>query len=60
MKTLLKNLAELLKVKSIITLTVIAGATYGFVVGIVDGAVYAAFAASIITYYFTRNDINPR
>ena len=54
MKTFTENLANLIKVKTLITLTIIAGVTYGFIVGIVQSETYCAFAGSIITYYFTK------
>ena len=53
MKTAITNL---LKVKSIITLAIIGGVTYGFVVGTVPSEAYCAFAGSVITYYFTKKD----
>lgn len=53
----MKNaLISLLKVKSIITLTIIGGVTYGFVAGTVDPATYCGFAGAVITYFFTRKD----
>jgi len=56
MKTFTENLANLIKVKTLITLTIIAGVTYGFIVGMVQAETYCAFAGSIITYYFTKKD----
>lgn len=53
---LLINIAELFKVKSIITLTIIAAITYGFVVRIVPVELYASYAASIVTYYFMKKE----
>jgi hypothetical protein len=52
----LTNIAELFKVKSLITLAIISGVTYGFVVSIVPSEAYCGFAGSVITYYFTRKD----
>lgn len=54
---MLQNLASLLKVKSIITLAIIGGVTYGFVVGIVPSEAYCGFAGSVITYYFTKDGV---
>jgi hypothetical protein len=51
---LVNNLAELFKVKSMITLTITAAITYGFVKELVPVELYATYAGSIITYYFTR------
>jgi hypothetical protein len=48
------NLANLIKVKTIITLVIICGVTYGFVVGLVQPEVYCTLAGSIVTYYFTK------
>ena len=56
MKTFTENLANLIKVKTLITLTIIAGVTYGFIVGMVQAETYCAFAGSIITYYFTKRE----
>ena len=53
---LLSNIADLVKVKSMITLTITAAITYGFVKGIVPVELYASYAGSIITYYFTKKD----
>lgn len=56
MDTFIKNLANLIKVKTVITFTIIAGVTYGFITGTVQSETYCAFAGSIITYYFTRQE----
>lgn len=58
MDTFVKNLANLIKVKTVITFVIIAGVTYGFIVGTVEPQTYCAFAGSIITYYFTRKEID--
>jgi hypothetical protein len=52
----LTNIAELFKVKSLITLTITAAITYGFVIKIVPVELYASYAGSIITYYFTKRE----
>lgn len=52
----INNIAELLKVKSLITLTITAAITYGFVKGFVPVELYASYAGSIITYYFTKKE----
>ena len=49
-----ENLANLIKIKSIITLVIVGGVTYGFIMGTVLAETYCTFAASIITYYFTK------
>lgn len=56
MDTFIKNLANLIKVKTVITFTIIAGVTYGFIIGSVQSETYCAFAGSIITYYFTKSE----
>jgi len=56
MKEFLINLANLIKVKTIITLVIIAGVTWGFATGVVNSETYCAFAGSIITYYFTKSE----
>jgi hypothetical protein len=54
---MLTNLANLFKVKSIITLAIIGGVTYGFIVGTVPSEAYCGFAGSVITYYFTKQEV---
>ena len=56
LKLLLRNLANLVKVKTIITVIVITALTVAFLNGSVQVEVYAPFAATIITYYFTKNE----
>ena len=53
---LLVNIAELFKVKSLITLTITSAITYGFIIGSVPVELYATYASSIITYYFTKKE----
>ena len=53
---LITNIAELFKVKTIITLMVISASTYGFIKGLVTGELYATYVGAIITYYFTRKE----
>lgn len=54
--TFMKNLANLLKVKTIITITIIAASTAGFLRGLVPVDLYMAMATAIVTYYFTKSD----
>jgi hypothetical protein len=54
LKTLLKNLAELLKVKTLITLAIIVSLCWAFLRGEVPTELFAAVASSVITYYFTK------
>lgn len=60
MKTFITNLANLIKVKTLITLTIIGVVSYGFIVGSVQAETYCAFAGSIITYYFTKAESEGR
>ena len=55
-KTLLLNIANLFKVKTILSLSVIATTCILTVKGLVSTEAFMAIAASIITYYFTRKD----
>lgn len=51
-----EKIAKLIDVKSIVTFAIIGGLTYGFVAGKIQPETYAAFGATIITYYFTRKE----
>ena len=52
-----EKIAKLIEVKSILSFVVIIGVTYGFITGLVTSETYCALATSIITYYFTRNNV---
>ena len=54
MKTLLKNLANLFKVKTLITFCIIASLCYAFLKGNIPSELFAAIAGSVVTYYFTK------
>ena len=54
MKTLLKNLANLFKVKTLITFCIIASLCYAFLKGNIPSELFAAVASSVVTYYFTK------
>lgn len=57
LETLIKigeNIANLLKVKTIITIMVLGALTIAFLDGIVPVELYASIATAIITYYFTK------
>ncbi len=56
METFKTNLANLIKVKTLITLTIIATLTYGFVAGMIDGEKFMTIAIMIVTYYFNKTD----
>lgn len=55
---LLKNLANLFKVKTILSLLIIITTCILTFKNVVDVAAFMAIAGSIITYYFTRKDEN--
>lgn len=50
------NLANLIKVKTLITLTIIAALTYGFVAGLIDAEKFMIVAIMVVTYYFNKKD----
>ena len=54
MKTLWKNLANLFKVKTLITFCIIASLCYAFLKGNIPSELFAAIAGSVVTYYFTK------
>lgn len=55
-EVLLTNLAELFKVKTLVTLTLIGVGSYGFVKNLVSAELYAAWVTAAMTYYFTRKE----
>lgn len=55
-KTLLENLANLLKVKTLITLAVVTALVYGFAVGKIDSENFMLVAIMVVTYYFNKKD----
>ena len=55
-KTFLTNLANLLKVKTILSLSVILTTCILTFKGIISVESFMAIASAIITYYFTKND----
>lgn len=56
LEKLILNAANLIKVKTLITLMVLGALTAAFLRGIVPVELYASIATAIITYYFTRAD----
>ena len=56
LKTLLVNIANLFKVKTILSIGVIATTCYLTIKEVIDPATFMAIASAIITYYFTRKD----
>lgn len=53
---LLENIANLFKVKTILSLLVIITTCVLTIREVIDPATFMTLAASIITYYFTRKD----
>lgn len=56
METFKVNLANLIKVKTLITLTIVAALTYGFLTGLIDGEKFMIVAIMVVTYYFNKKD----
>ncbi|HHX69564.1 MAG TPA: hypothetical protein GX708_16150 [Gallicola sp.] len=54
-ETVLINIANLFKVKSIITLMIISTISILVMKNVEIPSEYAAFAGSIVTYFFTKN-----
>ena len=58
---LLINLANLLKVKTIITLVIIFSFCFKTLVGVEITSEYVMISTAVVTYYFTReNNLNNR
>lgn len=53
---LLTNIADLFKVKTILTLEVITTLTIAFMKGDVPIELYISICTAIVTYYFTKRD----
>lgn len=56
LKTLLTNIANLFKVKTILSLLVIITTCYLTIKEVIDTATFMALASAIITYYFTKKE----
>lgn len=56
LKQLFMNIANLFKVKTILSIGVIATTCYLTIKEVIDPATFMAIASAIITYYFTRKD----
>ena len=55
-ETILNNLANLLKVKSIISIAVVFTTCYLTCKGTIEVAIFMSMASAIITYYFTKDN----
>lgn len=56
LEVLLVNIADLFKVKTILSLIVIITTCYLTIKEVIDPATFMALASAIITYYFTRKE----
>jgi len=56
METFKVNLANLIKVKTLITLTVVGVLAYGFIAGTIDSDKFMVIAVMVVTYYFSKKD----
>ena len=56
LQQLLINIANLFKVKTIITIMVLGALTAAFLKGVVPVELYASIATAIVTYYFTKKE----
>lgn len=56
LESLLTNLANLFKVKTLITLLILIAATVGFLRGMVAVELYMTMATMIVTFYFTKKE----
>lgn len=53
---LLTNLADLIKVKTLLSFAVIGTTCYLTIEEVIDPATFMAITSAIITYYFTRKE----
>lgn len=56
MKELIKAITELLKVKSLITLSIIGTLVFLAATGAIETGIFMTICSSIITFYFTKNN----
>lgn len=50
-----KVIANLFKIKSIITLALTAALIYGFIVGTVSSEVFIPYVTMVLTFYFNKD-----
>lgn len=55
MNTLIENIANLFKVKTIITIAFTIAMIYCYIRGQISNEVFVSLASSVVTYYFTKN-----
>lgn len=53
---MLKNLSNLLKIKSIITLALTAGLLYGWVADKIPTEQFLPYVTMVVTFYFAKKD----
>ena len=58
-ETLRAALIELLKVRTLVTLTVVGATVYGFLTDRVSAEVFVGITMAVITYYFRKGDEKP-
>lgn len=55
-----KNLANLLKLKSLISLSIVTVMCIGFLKGTIDKEAFMLVTVAVITYYFNKKDEAPK
>lgn len=50
-----ERLMKLLEVKSLVTLTLVGAATYGFIVKTISPELFATWVGMILTYFFSKD-----
>ena len=60
MEILKKNAANLLKLKSLISLMVILVMCYGFLKGLIPQEQFMLVTIAVVTYYFSKKDEVPK
>ena len=53
---MLKNIAALIKVKTLITLPIVGATIYGFVSGLIESKDFVMIALLVIGFYFQKKD----
>lgn len=53
---MLKNIAALIKVKTLITLPIVGATIYGFVAGLIEPKDFVMIALLVIGFYFQKKD----
>ena len=53
---MIKNIAALIKVKTLITLPIVGATIYGFVTGLIESKDFVMIALLVIGFYFQKKD----